>query len=256
MTDLESDFSYFLYEAGLYEKNSQYENALLSGKQALQLPGANESAEMPQLLDCLAMCVEGLRVQGIEPELADIELLAHAAMAFSQPATKEQRIKLMGALGTCARRYYDLELYEKAEELERRGLQYIENMEFDYKATFLVDHAILVASLCYQEKFDEALVAADAWMKMAVEELAENDIYFAQIHQTMANAFWSMKDFDKAVIHYKQALWLHENEGCEYCSDVPSILNPYSKLLFLLGRDEEAEAIKTRAEKIEAGEQG
>lgn len=252
MDNSESKMEELFEQMREYSDTLEYERAYAIAKQALELPAANQSPKLPEILEAIAQGMESTRMEGNMVARSELDLVAQFATNYSNATTDDQKISMAGSLTTLAQGYFDLEQYETSEQLMRAGLQNLVGIDVPGKAAYLNDHAVLVYALCYQSKFEEAMNASRAWMDLANSELVKNDIYTARIFQTQGDILCATKNFAEAEPHYKKALWLHENESCEYCSDVPSILVSYAKLLRAAGRETEAAATESRAQAITA----
>lgn len=237
-------------EARKHAEMSQNDDAYVTARKAVQHigPDSNHPA-IPELLDIIAGATyESSLSKGTKAATwEELHEIAQIGMHHVSSGSEIDNCHLASALACFGRQHYDKQMYEVAEALETRAVQYLEQTHMKAKAAFLDDFACLVYSQCWQQKFDDALASAHKWLKLAEEELVENDIYNATIHKTLADICRETGDFEKAEEHYKRSLRLHEDANCIECADLPGIVAAYASFLRQLNREEEARSLEQRA---------
>lgn len=202
---------------------------------------------IPDLLEVAAICCERYRTipDSTSPTEEELDKLTDIAMH-----EETDPISTASVLSVLAKIYYAREDLATAASVMTKALRSVEAQEFESKSAYLPDYEFLVSSLWWQDKLDGALREAHNWLNEAESQLSENDIWTAKIHQILAVIYKSNDQPALAEEHLKRCLWLHENEQCDECADVVGALGTYADLLDSLGRSDEADELRSRAEAL------
>lgn len=235
-----------LAEALDFLEERDYDLAYSSAVSALNMLPEG-AAIIPDLLEVAAICCERYRTlpDSALPSDAELDKLTDIAME-----EKTDPISTASALSVFGKIYYAREDLTTAATVMTKALRSVEAEEFEFKSGYLPDYEFLVSSLWWQGKLEDALREGYNWLSQAEAQLEENDIWTAKIHQILAVIYKSNDQPALAEEHLKRCLWLHENEQCDECADVVGALGTYAELLDTMGRTDEADELRTRAESL------
>ncbi|HEY9678350.1 MAG TPA: tetratricopeptide repeat protein [Drouetiella sp.] len=222
-------------DAQKHLEKGDYDGAFARAFEILRDEASLKPSQIEDLFDILSYCFESWTHEKSR-RISDEEQVQLVSIAekFADTGAHASFLFYL-ALNAYAR-----EDYLSAEKLMSRSVAIVNSNLIEYKSSFLHNTELYIDALCWQSKFDQAISACEDWLRLANEELVENDIFTATIHKKLADIYAAQGKAAEAEEHLKRCIWLHENEACLLCSDAQSAIQAYASFLDGQGRSEEA----------------